>query len=156
MHLAVAAGSGFISTKLLNKSTKQSPTSRGGESTTLRVEHLCSSSVLAKQGSRSANTSKFKKNWGWSIAWGRFHQYFTSTFCANFLAPKNYKPKPYAQKSCSKDFCTKKLLIKCWWNWHLDEVGEWKKRGGGLGCDTEESVNRKGKEMEETPDLDRQ
>ena len=29
-------------------------------------------------------------------------------------------------------------------------------RRGGLGCDAEESVNRKGKEMEETPDLDRQ
>ena len=23
------------------------------------------------------------------------------------------------QKSCSKDFWTKKLLVKCWLNWHL-------------------------------------
>ncbi len=23
------------------------------------------------------------------------------------------------EKNCTKHFCTKKLLIICWWNWHL-------------------------------------
>ena len=36
-----------------------------------------------------------------------------------FLA-KKYKPKPLVQKSCLKEFHTKKLLVKCWWNWHLE------------------------------------
>ena len=29
--------------------------------------------------------------------------------------PKNYKHRLYVQKSCEKHFCTKMLLIKCWW-----------------------------------------
>ena len=28
------------------------------------------------------------------------------------------------QKSCSKDFGTKKLLVKCWWNWHQGDFPE--------------------------------
>ena len=47
----------------------------------------------------------------------QFHQHFTSCFCANFLSPKKYKPKPEVQKSCLKDFCTKKMLVKCWDTW---------------------------------------
>ena len=57
---------------------------------------------------------------GTEVAFGQFHQHFTISFCANILAPKKYKPKPKVQKSCSKDFCMKKLLKKCWWNWHLE------------------------------------
>ena len=43
----------------------------------------------------------------------QFQHHFTSTFCAGFLFQKNYK------KSCSVNtFFTKKLLVKCLWNWH--------------------------------------
>ena len=52
----------------------------------------------------------------------QFHQHFTRSFCANFLAPKKFKPTMKVQKSCSKVFCTKKLLVKCWWNWHQDGI----------------------------------
>jgi len=65
MYLAATAGPGFISTKLLNKSTKQSPTSRG-ESTTLRVERRGNiyAAVVSLQ-SRGLGTQiprSFKKN----------------------------------------------------------------------------------------------
>ena len=45
----------------------------------------------------------------------QFHQHFTSSFCADFLSTKKYKHTLWVQKSCA--FCTKKLLVKCWWNW---------------------------------------
>jgi len=40
---------------------------------------------------------------------------FNKQFLTNFLAPKNGKEK---QKSVWKHFCTRKLLVKYWWNWH--------------------------------------
>ncbi len=45
-----------------------------------------------------------------------------SSFCANFLSTNNYKPKLQAHKSYAKHFGTRKLLIKCWWNWHLNTI----------------------------------
>ena len=43
-----------------------------------------------------------------------------SSFCTNFPRPKNYKPILQAEKSCTKNFLTKKAVhIKCWWNWNL-------------------------------------
>ncbi len=30
-----------------------------------------------------------------------------------------YKSQLKLEKSCAKHFCTKELLTKCWWNWHL-------------------------------------
>ncbi len=47
------------------------------------------------------------------------HQHFTSSFWDNILLPENYKVKVYVEWSLEKHFRTKKLLIKCWWNWHL-------------------------------------
>ena len=41
----------------------------------------------------------------------QFHQLLKSSFSANFLSPKNYKPKLLAKKSCSKHFFMKKLLV---------------------------------------------
>ncbi len=41
-----------------------------------------------------------------------------SRFCANFISTKNVKPKLGAHKNFAKHFSTKKLFIKCWWNWH--------------------------------------
>jgi hypothetical protein len=32
----------------------------------------------------------------------QFHQHSKSSFCANILVPKKYKPKMKAQKSCVK------------------------------------------------------
>jgi len=67
-------------------------------------------------------------NWAhksWSSNFGeidpcsQFHQHLTSSFCADILAPKNYKAKLKSEKSFAKSFCMKKVSIKCWWNWHL-------------------------------------
>ena len=51
-------------------------------------------------------------------ACSQFHQHFTCSFCANFLLPKNTNLSHKFKKSCSKELRMKKLLIKCWWNWH--------------------------------------
>ncbi len=56
------------------------------------------------------------------VACNQFHQHLASSFWADFLWPKNYKPKLYAHKRCAKQFCTQKLLLKCWWNWHLSSL----------------------------------
>ena len=47
------------------------------------------------------------------LSWGRFHQHFTSSFCANILAPKNYKAKLQAQKVFGARILAQKLLVKC-------------------------------------------
>jgi len=47
----------------------------------------------------------------------RFHQYLPTSFCVDILSTKNNKAK-VKEKSFEKHFCAKKLLIKCWWNWH--------------------------------------
>ncbi len=39
--------------------------------------------------------------------------------CANIFAPKNYNAKKQLEKSCKKHFCTKKMHLKCLWNWLL-------------------------------------
>ena len=52
-------------------------------------------------------------------SWSQLHQHFTSTFCTNILAPKNYKAKLQAQKVFGARILAQKLLVKCWWNWHL-------------------------------------
>jgi len=70
---------------------------------------------------------------------GQFHQHFMRSFFANFLSPKTYN-RIYCKivyfkillykhtsndrylhlftikKNWLHDFCTKKLLVKCWWN----------------------------------------
>jgi hypothetical protein len=44
----------------------------------------------------------------------RLNQFFFKIFedCTN------YKAKFWLEKSCREHFCTKKLPVKCWWNWH--------------------------------------
>ncbi len=39
-----------------------------------------------------------------------------------FLCQKITKPNRKWKKSCTKHFCTKKLSVKCWWNWHLRKI----------------------------------
>jgi len=41
----------------------------------------------------------------------QLQQHFTSSFCANILSTKNYKPKLQFHKSCAKGFHTKKFLV---------------------------------------------
>ena len=69
------------------------------------------------------NTQRLIQLYFWRILFAtmsQFHQCSTSSFNANSLLPKEYKVKLYVQKSCSKHFCTKKPVVKCWWNWpHL-------------------------------------
>ncbi len=53
----------------------------------------------------------------------QFYQHFMSSFFANFLLPKNYNPKLKTFQSGAKHSCSKScLLVKYWWNWHLDEL----------------------------------
>ncbi len=54
-----------------------------------------------------------------NFTYRQFHKYFMSSFCANILSPKNYKAKLQVEKNCAKHNCTKKLGVKCWWNWDL-------------------------------------
>jgi len=49
----------------------------------------------------------------------QFNQDFTSSFCAGILSAKNYWAKLSEERSFEKNVCTKNLLVKCWWNWHL-------------------------------------
>jgi hypothetical protein len=49
---------------------------------------------------------------------GQFHQYYL--ILRWFPCPKNNQTKTLAQKSCSFDFRSKKLLKNSWWNWHLE------------------------------------
>ena len=42
----------------------------------------------------------------------QFHQHFIGNFFTNLLFVKhNFKLR--------KTVCTKKLIVKCWWNWHI-------------------------------------
>ena len=43
-----------------------------------------------------------------------FHQHSMSSFCANILAPKNYKAKLQAQKVFGTRILVQKLVKKCW------------------------------------------
>ena len=72
-----------------------------------------------KNSKKNRRTANLRAKFVQPLTLCQFLQPFTSSICANFLAPKNYKPK---QKSCSKHFRTKKLLVKCWWNWPKVEV----------------------------------
>ena len=47
-----------------------------------------------------------------------FYQHFVSSCYASIFAPKKYKAKLKLKKSWAKYFCTSKVSIKCWWNWH--------------------------------------
>ncbi len=40
----------------------------------------------------------------------------------------------YAQKSFVQNFCTKKALVKCWWNWHLVSHSHWRSHSGRNQC----------------------
>jgi len=48
----------------------------------------------------------------------QFHQHLTSSFFADILSTENYQAKLQLEKSFKKHFHTKKVCIKCWWNWH--------------------------------------
>ena len=45
-----------------------------------------------------------------------FANILRAAFSLISFCQKNYKPKLDEHKNCAKHFCTKKLLIKCWWN----------------------------------------
>ncbi len=48
----------------------------------------------------------------------KFHLHFESNFSANFLVPIKNKAELQVQIGCAFNFRTKKLIIKCRWNWH--------------------------------------
>jgi len=50
----------------------------------------------------------------------QYHQHLTCKFCTNSFVPKISKAKMWLEKSFAKQFCTKNVCVKCWWNWHLD------------------------------------
>ena len=49
----------------------------------------------------------------------QFHQHFTSSFCANILAPKTFCACSLALYFFGVRILAQKLLVKCWWNWPL-------------------------------------
>ena len=51
--------------------------------------------------------------------WGQFHQHLTSSFCADNLAPKIFCAGSLALWVFGARILAQKLLVKCWWNWHL-------------------------------------
>jgi len=51
-----------------------------------------------------------------SFSFSQFHQHFKSSFCTDILVPKSYKAQLWVEKSCAKQFCTKRAARKCWWN----------------------------------------
>ena len=54
-----------------------------------------------------------------TVATCSFKNILHACFCADFLSAKNNKLKMYVQKSSKKHFLTRKLVVKCWWNWYL-------------------------------------
>ncbi len=57
---------------------------------------------------------------GSSWVCSQLHQHFKSSFCANFHVPKKVLSQLSNTKKCANlTFVRKKLLKKCWWNWHL-------------------------------------
>ncbi len=50
---------------------------------------------------------------------GQFHKHFMIAFAPIFLRQKKFKPQMSVLKSFGQNFCTKKLCVKCWWNWRL-------------------------------------
>ncbi len=42
-----------------------------------------------------------------------------AAFALIFFLKKNYNTKLKVEKSSAKHFHMKKLLVKCWWDWHL-------------------------------------
>jgi len=63
------------------------------------------------------------KSLSWNVVeidtYSQVHQYLMSGFCADTLLPKNYKARLEVEKSYEKQFRKKKVLLKCYWNWHL-------------------------------------
>ena len=49
---------------------------------------------------------------------------FTSFFCQYFFAKRYKHKRQVKKKSFNKHFLTKKLLEKCWCNWHQDTMSE--------------------------------
>ncbi len=42
-----------------------------------------------------------------------------AAFAAKFLHQKSTNLKCKFKKRFARNFCTKKIWVKCWWNWHL-------------------------------------
>jgi len=55
--------------------------------------------------------------------------HINESFPLKSISPQIYEQLlrqfPFAKKLQSKTIIRKKLLIKCWWNWHLDMASRW-------------------------------
>ncbi len=113
------------------------PTSKNGQLSPTRVLFLrrrgdkflstCYNHVLRPQ---QQNFPKHQEVWSlpFLCRFGNLGVNFTDILRAALLpfcfALKKCKPNFKYKKSFTYNFCTKKRLIKCWWNWHLDESFE--------------------------------
>ncbi len=70
---------------------------------------------------RSACLRTAGKSPMWKASCSQYHQHFTSSFSTNILLAKNFKAKPVTREKLQKTLLYKKVNVKCWWNWHLDE-----------------------------------
>jgi hypothetical protein len=62
---------------------------------------------------------KFRRQKSCASHYSQFHQHFTRSFCANILLPTKITKPNCKYRKASKILCMQKLLLKCWWNWHL-------------------------------------
>ncbi len=89
---------------------------------------ICCSSHIpnGKDGSEKTGYVKaeFQKinsrNIGKTLA--NFNNILQAAFARIFFCQKITKPN--LEKSFAKHFCTKKVLVKCWWNWLLITQGQ--------------------------------
>jgi hypothetical protein len=74
--------------------------------------------------------------WLWPVAFRPPHWSCSGQAVANFTnilwthlrqyscVKKSWNLKSKYKKASYKNFCSKKARVKCWWNWHLAELGE--------------------------------
>jgi len=56
----------------------------------------------------------------WNRPQPSIHQHFTLAFFIQKCFAKFFSTYMQLEKSCQKDFCTKKANVKRWWNWNLE------------------------------------
>ena len=70
--------------------------------------------LIAEQKKRLEESTKVSPP-----VWSQFQQHFMSSFFMPIFYCLNTHPNCKHSRHCTKHFCMKKLLVKCWWNWHL-------------------------------------
>ncbi len=56
-----------------------------------------------------------------SSIFSQFHQHFTSSFFVQKCYEHLFSSYSFCLNFCGKRILAEKLLVKCWWNWHLEK-----------------------------------